>query len=392
MRAFLTSTATLLAMTISLMPAGASSAFAQARDRATARPATPGSDAATLATGWNALAAGQTDAAARAAAQILARTPWSHAAIALRIEALAAADPLRGLDAYEKWLASRTREDAGLMEPAARAVLRQIAGSADADIRREARRALAAAGVSLPAVTGDEAGQLDADAAQAKDGNVAARRRLETAVTAGRLDPTTLAETLSSAGPVGTPMLMTMLTSAGGPSRAAAAAALGRRKAEESKSALQKLMTDPDPYVRSTAAVALARMGDQPAMTIVERMLQSEVPDLRIMAAEAFDGQNGAWVSAIMPLLENRDGVTRLQAARLIAPVNPDAARRTLQEAAGDQNPVIRAEAVSVMQDVAPAVPDIADLTQARRLLRDSDPSVRLHAAAVLLAAARAGF
>jgi HEAT repeat protein len=127
-------------------------------------------------------------------------------------------------------------------------------------------------------------------------------------------------------------------------------------------------------------------------MTIVERMLQSEVPDLRIMAAEAYDGQNGAWVSAIMPLLENRDGVTRLQAARLIAPVNPEAARRTLQQAAGDPNPVIRAEAVSVMADVGATTPDVADLTQARRLLRDADPGVRLHAAAVLLAAARAGF
>ena len=127
-------------------------------------------------------------------------------------------------------------------------------------------------------------------------------------------------------------------------------------------------------------------------MTIVEPMLQSEVPDLRIMAADAVDGQNGAWVAAIMPLLENRDGVTRLQAARLIAPVNPEAARRTLQEAAGDGNPVIRAEAVRVMEEVAPTSPDAADLPQARRLLRDRDPLVRLRAAGVLLAAARAGF
>jgi HEAT repeat protein len=185
---------------------------------------------------------------------------------------------------------------------------------------------------------------------------------------------------------------MTMLSSPAGPSRAAAAATLGRRKIDEAKSALQKLMIDPDPYVRSTAAVALGRMGDQQAMTIVERMLQSDVPDLRIMAAEAYDGQNGAWVSAIMPLLDNRDGVTRLQAARLIAPVNPEAARRTLQEAAGDQNPVIRAEAVRVMGDVAGKVPEIADVTQARRLLRDTDPAVRVPAAAVVLAAARAGF
>jgi hypothetical protein len=43
------------------------------------------------------------------------------------------------------------------------------------------------------------------------------------------------------------------------------------------------------------------------------------------------------------------------------------------------------------MADVASTVPDAADLPQARRLLRDRDPAVRLQAAAVLLAAARAG-
>lgn len=154
---------------------------------------------------------------------------------------------------------------------------------------------------------------------------------------------------------------------------------------------LQRLLADPDPFVRSSVAVALARMGDDRAQTIVDRMLESEVPDLRLMAAEAWNGQQGPWVAAIMPLLDNRDGVTRLQAARLIAPVNPDAARRTLQEAAGDPNPVIRAEAASIMAKVAPTVPDIVDVAQARKLLRDTDPSVRMAAAAVVMAAARAG-
>ena len=363
----------------------------QARDRATVRTAPAVSDAATLAAGWNALAAGQHTAAAREAAKILARTPWNHAAVTLRIEALSAADPVRGLDAYETWLGNRPREDAGLLEPAARAILRQIAGGADADLRHDARHALAAAGVVLPAAPGNEEDQLEADAARAKDGDSAALGRLLKA-TKRSIDPGTLAETFASAGSAGTPLLITMLTgNPSGPARAAAAAALGRQKAEEGRPALQKLMTDPDPYVRSTAAVALGRMGDQQAMTIVERMLQSDVPDLRIMAAEAYDGRNGAWVSAIMPLLENRDGVTRLQAARLIAPVNPEAARRTLQEAAGDQNPVIRAEAVHVMGDVAGKTPEIADVTQARRLLRDPDPAVRVPAARVVLAAARAG-
>jgi HEAT repeat protein len=364
---------------------------AQARDRAPVRPATTVSDAATLAAGWNALAAGQPATAAREAGKILARTPWNHAALTLRIEALSAGDPLRGLDAYETWLGNRPREDAGLLEPAARAILRQIAGGTDAELRHDARHVLAAAGIVMPVAAGNDEDQLEADAARAKEGDSAALGRLLKA-TKATIDPATLADAFASAGSVGTPLLITMLNNPGGPARAAAAAALGRQKAEEARPALQKLMTDPDPYVRSTAAVALGRMGDQQAMTIVERMLQSEVPDLRIMAAEAYDGQNGAWVSAIMPLLDNRDGVTRLQAARLIAPVNPEAARRTLQEAAGDQNPVVRAEAVRVMGEVAGRVAEIADVTQARRLLRDTDPAVRVPAAAVVLGAARAGF
>ena len=385
MRSFFALTVALVGLSLS-----GSSIFAQTRDQAAGRAAARPSDAATLATGWTALAGGQLDAAARAAGQVLARAPWNHAAMALRIEALSAADPLRGLDAYEKWLASRPREDAGLLEPAPRAMLRQIAAG-DSDLRREALRLLAAAGVSLPAGTADPGDQLAADGAQAKNGDPAARKRLETAVAEGTVDPGLLADTLESAGPVGTPMLMTMLTKPAGPARAAAAAVLGRRKAEEAKPELRKLMMDPDPFVRSTAAVALARMGDDQAMTVIEGMLQSPVPDLKIMAAEAFNGQPGAWVSVIRPLLENRDGVTRLQAARVIAPVDPEAARRTLQEAAGDTNPVIRAEATRIMADVASTVPDAADLPQARRLLRDRDPAVRLQAAAVLLAAARAG-
>lgn len=375
---------------LALPLAMASGALAQVRDRPAGAPAAD-AETTTLSNGWHALAAGQRDAAERAAAQILARTPWNHAAMALRIEALASPDPLRGLDAYERWLGGRTREDAALLEPVPRAILRQIAEGSDVDLRHAAVRLLAAAGILVRATGADLIDQLASDAVRARDGDPDAIKRLDAAAAAGTVDPGILAEALESAGTTGTPMLMTMLTKSAGPARAAAAAALGRRKAEEARPMLQRLLADPDPFVRSSVAVALARMGDDRAQTIVDRMLESEVPDLRLMAAEAWNGQQGPWVAAIMPLLDNRDGVTRLQAARLIAPVNPDAARRTLQEAAGDPNPVIRAEAASIMAKVAPTVPDIVDVAQARKLLRDTDPSVRMAAAAVVMAAARAG-
>src|SRR5260221_8779565 len=88
-------------------------ASAQVRDRATV-PVAALSDAATLADGWQALAAGRHDAAVQYAESILQRRPWDRAALALKISALAAAAPLRGLDAYEQWLASKRPDDLGL--------------------------------------------------------------------------------------------------------------------------------------------------------------------------------------------------------------------------------------------------------------------------------------
>lgn len=362
---------------------------AQVRDRA--QPPSPtGSDAATMAEGWTALAAGRRDAASAAAGRVLARTPWNHSAIALRIEALSSPEPMEGLAAYERWLGQRTVEDAGLLAPVAREVLLKIASEGEADLRHEAARQLTAAGVTPPAGDPpDLADQLAVNAERASRGDAAALEQLARAASAGTVDPSLMAGALESAGPAATPVLVSMLQGSAGPGRAAAAAALGRRHAEEARPALQALANDPDPFVRSTAAVALARMGDREGQAFVERMLQSPVPDIRLMAAEAWNGQDGPWVTAIMPLLENKDGTIRLQAARLIAPVNPDLARRTLNQAAGDGNPVIRAEAAKAMGRLAPDVPQATDLKELRRLLRDRDPSVRLHAAGTLLAVVR---
>src|SRR3569832_159020 len=98
---------------------------AQVRDRTTPPVAAPSSDAALLARGWTALANGQPTEAASAAAQLLARVPWHHGANALRIEALSASDPMKGLDTYEAWLAVHKDEDAGLLTPVPRTILVQ---------------------------------------------------------------------------------------------------------------------------------------------------------------------------------------------------------------------------------------------------------------------------
>ncbi len=127
-------------LTVLVVLSAVTAAYAQVRDRATP------SDVGSLASGWRALAAGQSDAAVKAAAQVLQRAPWNHAAVALQIEALSQPDPLKGLDAYERWLGQRAREDAGLLEPVPRAIVLQIAGGAEPDLRHEAVRLLIAAG------------------------------------------------------------------------------------------------------------------------------------------------------------------------------------------------------------------------------------------------------
>src|SRR5258705_137791 len=80
--------------------------------------------------------------------------------------------------------------------------------------------------------------------ASAKDGDADELRRLKAAVDAGSVDAIALVAALESAGSQTTPFLMTMLNKSAGPVRGAAAAALGRRKADEAKPALLALMKD----------------------------------------------------------------------------------------------------------------------------------------------------
>ncbi len=81
-----------------------------------------------------------------------------------------------------------------------------------------------------------------------------------------------------------------------------------------------------------------------------------------------------------MALLDNRDGLYRLQAAALLLRIDRRAALRVLSEAARDVNPTVRLEAARIL--TAEAEPDLALL---RPLLRDLNPWVRLETAAALL-------
>jgi HEAT repeat protein len=330
----------LLFLSAVLLLCSSPAAPAQVRDRG----ATSQSDLTILSNGWAALAAGRADAAVRAADDVLTRRPWDHRALQLKIDAQSSSSPNAALDTYERWLGARGPEDLGLLAPIAEGVLRQLASGGDPALKREAEEQLSAA------APGSSTGR--------------------------------------DSGPSSVAALLAALKAPAGPTRAGAAASLGKLKAKEAEPALLEAMQDQDPFVRFSATVALARLGNAQGQQGVQEMLQSPVPDIRLMAAEAWDGNNGPWVAAITPLLTDLNGVTRLRAAALLAPVDPEAARRTLTAALDDPNPAVRSETARTMAQIARD--GAADAATLRKLMRSEDPRTRLYSAGGILAAVRA--
>jgi HEAT repeat protein len=372
----------------------AGSALAQVRDRTAKPAATAASDAATIAAGWNALAAGRSDAAVKEAETVLKRRPWDRAAILLKIHALTSVAPVRGLDAYEAWLAARHVEDVGFLEPVVIGILQEIANVRDPDVQRSALRALAAARVAgsqekLDALSPSGDGSLDRDVEAARAGDVTALQRVTGRASTPAGGTVVLAKALAEIGSAGAPGLLLLLNSAQPQARAAAAEALGPMKLDAAHDALTKLLQDPDPVVRMSATISLAQMGDPAALTKADRMLTSDVPDVQLAAARAWEGRPGPWVEVVRSLLANPDGLTRLEAARAIAPIDPEAARKVLGGALGDANPVIRYESARVLDEAFTDGLPLTDVVSLRQRLRDPDQAVRLTVAGILLRLAR---
>jgi HEAT repeat protein len=349
-------------------------------------------DLAAIVTGWSAVEAGQYDAAVKAADAVLQRRPWDTAAHVLRIHALAKASPDRGHEAYERWLKAGRAEDAAMLEPVTIAVLQKIAAGTRPDLRTAALRALlfarvAGAREALEASKSDEEARVELDVDAARRGDAAAIERLSRLASGG--GSPSVARSLVELGASGEPGLLLLAKSANPPTRAAAVDALGGVKSAAARDAVSQLQQDPDPAVRIACTIALARMGDTGALATVDQMLASGVPDVQIIASRAFEGRPGPWVAVIRPLLDNKDGLTRLEAAQAIAPVDPDAARRVLGTALADPNPVVRYESAKTMEETPALRLTAGDITALRQRLRDADPAVRLAAAGTLLRLAR---
>jgi HEAT repeat protein len=374
-------------------------ALPQVRDRATTPPtaAAAESDAAAVARGWAAVAAGQFDNGARAADGVLRRRPWDRAALTLKISAMSAAAPLSGLDVYEQWVNAKHKDDAALLEPVAIATLQEIAKGPDATHRIPSLTALVAAHVAgakealdsaLAARPQSQEGYA-ADAEAARQGDQGALGRLVVASGNPASATVELVRALEQIGAAGESGLLMLVTVPNPQVRAEVILALGRMKSERALPVLQAAFGGMDPATRVPATIALAQLGDTGALARVDQMLASNVPQLQIEAAEAWGGRPGPWVDVIRPLLDNTEGFTRLDAARAIAPVDPDAAKRTLSAAMADLNPVIRFESAKTMDALAATRPETADLPVLRQRLRDPDRGVRTAVASALLKLAR---
>ena len=359
-------------------------ASGQTRDRA------PETATASIARGWTALAAARYEDAVRAAMAALKRDPHDHHAAGLLIAAeVGAKRPSSALDGYERWLAARRQEDIFLLEEIARGTLQELAASPDTQLQSEALLLLARSGVeSARAALATSAKSVTALAARTRLGDPAATEELrDLALSSPARDKTAAVKALSEAGPANADAIAALLGDPAPMTRAAAAEALGELGSKSAIPALQKLLADNDPFARSTAAVALAKLGDPTANDLVVSMMTNEVAEVRLFAAEAYKNRPAAeWVEAVRPSLTDKNGLNRLIAANLIAPVDPDAARATLVAAAADPNPVVRLEAAAIM-----VRRDLADIPQLRKLLRDADGWVRLRGSEGLLRLAGRG-
>ena len=354
---------------------------------AAAQAPRPASDAQTISRGWAAIAAGRFGEAVSLADGVLKRKPRSHAALSLKIEALSSgAQPIRALDAYEDWLAKAGRnvDDRGLVEPVAAGILRTLSTDPDPRVRSAALEFLARAGddTALQALRkGSDAGDQSATLALVERGDADAIATLQTLVGAGTgRDNSAAIAVLAGHGGIPPALLETLMKDRVPMNRAAAARAVASNADPTGTQVLDELSKDPDPLVRLSVTLARAKIGDEKALADARAMLASEVPDVRLMAAEALSTTlPRESEQAVRPLLTNPDGLIRFRAAAIVGQVDPLAVQSVLLEGLAHENPLIQQEAARLVAETLPG-----DIALLRRLLRHRDHSIVVSAAGAI--------
>lgn len=344
--------------------------------------------AARASAGWAALESGNVAGAVRVADALLSASPRDHAAVLLKLSALASGgNPVEALDAYDRWREARRHEDPYLLALVAEAVLRQLAtSSVELSIRLGAAEALAehgvAGGAELVAKTAPTAGTAGA-IALAKTGSAeGASAALESLPRLAGSAKTEAIQQVADARLAGAESALTRLLSDPDPMiRASAAQGLGRMGANGATAALLRLLNDPVGAVRQSAAPALVALGRSEGEPLVTAMLDSGVPDIVLAVAEALPNDVVRWQSHLSRVLEADDPIGRLRAARLLRNADRESAERVIRQGLESGNLAIREEAARTW--TADGVPvATGDL---KKLLRDPSAWVRLAAARALL-------
>ena len=364
---------------------------AQQAQRVTMPPAAISAEEATaLAQYWTAIAQKKPADVALQARQLLERFPRSPAVLATSIEAeIAGNGATTALGQYERWLGGRATEEPLVLRRIARAVLVEFARQAgDGAVRSEA--------LVLLARDGDSAAQavIMSNAANGQDSGIREAVRLGDAKAIDRVrtrlnspgadklrDLNLLGE---SANPLVVNAVAPYTKDPQDTVRAAAARALGQSGSPAAQQPLEPLLKDPSGIVRADAAAALYKLGSNAGFQILEQYATGEEPGGRIFAAKGMAGRpDERWMSLVRGLLSAADPSHRLDAAKLLAPHDPDAVKPVLEQLATDPNvpreevEVVRAELVS------------SSMAELRALLRGQSPTVRVRASGRILAITR---
>ncbi len=339
-------------------------------------------DNSSVAQGWSALEAGRYQEAVSTADAILQRRPHDHAAVVLKIRALArSADIEAALAAYDAWSAAHRVHDLHLLGVAAEAMLQQIGESAP-EIRQRvaALEALAERGDKSAAEAVARLGQsagIEGQVALARLGDAPAAEAVAKKIAANTHNPDMVRQLGAVKAPAVENQLVQLLGDSDPATRATAADALAQSGTDNAAEPLLKALKDPDATVQQSAAVALAALGRPDGRELVDRLLQSGIPDIVLSVAEALPGDPGRWQAVVTPLLDTENPVDRLRAARVLGKNAPADANRVLAAALSDENIAVREEAARSLADV-PVTENAPDW---RRLLSDQSPWVRLEAA-----------
>ena len=334
-------------------------------------------EAAALAQYWRAIAEKKPAEVALQARQLLERYPRSIAVLATSIEAeIAANGASTALTQYERWLGGRTMEEPGVVRRIARAVLYEFTRqTADGAARSEALVLLAREGDAAAqavilnnAASGQSAGLRDAVRLGESQAISRVAARLKSPGADKIRDIQLLGE---SASPLAVPALVPFLKDPAEQVRSNAARALGRTGSATAVTSLEPALKDSHGIVRADAAAALYRLGSAAGIAVLEEYASSEEPGLRKFAAQAMAVRpDERWLALVRGLLSAPDPMDRLDAATLLAPHDPAAARSVLEQLAADPNlgvqeatELVRAELVST------SLSDLRSLLKSRNLM-----------------------